>query len=939
MKINRRTFLKTGGCVLASILSGGRVTPLRASSAPRLLSGREVAGRCPLCSLGCGLIYQARGEDLWNVEGDPDCPVANGSLCARGNSLTSSVNDRPAEKKPLYRAPGSDKWQEISREEAIQLMARRIKDLRDRELGYVNDNFGDQSNRFDGLGVLAGGTLTNEEAYTFSKLFRTLGVTNMDTTVRSSHGMALQGLMDSLGFPGATHPATQVALSDVVVLVGCNPGQTAPPLARALDRVRQRRGTVIVIDPRRSETIRKDDLWLQLRPGTDNAVLGAMLSWVLTHAEVSKDDLIEYTDAAYISLSEVMGEYERHRSGKYKNWNVVDESLEEPYSIFQRMKEHYNRYDIRKVSKIAGVEVGLLRRACTLLARTTNVDFSATFIFGSGALASPSGADKVRMSVAIQALLGNLGKKGGGIVLPVGAGNAQGVCDMGLLSPYLPGYLPLPRQGDTPDGEGEVKAMDALLRSWFPGQKAGVTKKYLPVLDPDENPSVSTILQGVEDERVRALITVGSDPAGSSSDSSSVLSALENLDFLAVMDSVPSRTSKFWGLQPGRETTIKTEVLFIPIEPPAMKNGSMTDGGRRVRKVMPPDGSGNGTPGLLQFMVELGNSIRTKYRDEGGLLAEPVRDLNWPLAQLPEDVAAEINGSRVSGSEEILLPPGKNWGPTDRCPNRLYRGWFKKEGWKAASRDRSDPYSLGLFSGWGWFWPWGVADPFSWISRRRGKTGVKLRWEGQDIKPLSSIDVLPIRPHLPVKFWKQVQQGTPFPEHYEPFHSPLPDFLTGGRSNPNILLRHEVGNKWGYLSRRPEDILDHYPVIIMVHRTGNIMGTGGVTSHWDALRELGVGRIVEVGAGLAEELEVKTGDPVRIISPYDDMGVKACVHVTGRVGVFADNSKRYNMVSVTLFGEDDTGINTLTSPAFDRTNGGMEITVFMGRIEKVEKQK
>jgi anaerobic selenocysteine-containing dehydrogenase len=125
----------------------------------------------------------------------------------------------------------------------------------------------------------------------------------------------------------------------------------------------------------------------------------------------------------------------------------------------------------------------------------------------------------------------------------------------------------------------------------------------------------------------------------------------------------------------------------------------------------------------------------------------------------------------------------------------------------------------------------------------------------------------------------------------------------------------------------------------MVHRTGNIMGTGGVTSHWDALRELGVGRIVEVGAGLAEELEVKTGDPVRIISPYDEKGVKACVHVTGRVGVFANNSNRYNMVSVTLFGEDDTGINTLTAPAFDQTNGGMEIKVFMGRIEKVEKQK
>jgi formate dehydrogenase major subunit len=842
----------------------------------------------------------------------------------------------------LYRAPGSDKWQEISRDEAVELLARRVKDLRDRELGYVNLNDESFSNRFDGLGVIAGGNLTNEEAYTFPKLFRTLGVVNMDTTVRSSHAMALLGLMDSLGFPGATHSATQVALSDVVVLVGCNPGQTAPPLARALDRVRKRRGTVIVMDPRRSETARKDDLWLQLRPGTDNAVLGAMLSWMLNHAEISKDDLIEYTDAAYISLSEVMGQYERHSSGKYKNWNVVDYTLEEPYSIFQRMKEHYNRYNIRKISKIAGTDVELLRRACTLLARTTNVDFSATFVFGSGALASPSGVEKVRMALAIQALLGNLDKKGGGIVLPVGAGNAQGVCDMGLLSPYLPGYLPLPRQGGGQGGEGEAKALDALLRSWFPGRKTGEARKYLPVLDKEEIPSLSTILQGVEDERVRALITVGADPAGSASDSSGTLTALKNLDFLAVMDSVPSRTSRFWRLTPGRETSIKTEVLFIPIETPILKNGTMTDGGRRVRRVMPPEDSGSKAAVLLQFMVDLGTSIRSKYRDEGGLYPAPVRELNWPLSRIPEDVAVEINGSRPGSEGDLLLPPGRSWVTGDRCANRLYRGWMQDDGqgygWKALARDSSDPYSLGLYGQWGWSWPWGVADPFSWISRRKGKVGLKMRWEDQDIKTLSTADVLPIRPHLPVKFWKQVQQGSPFPEYHEPFHSPLPDFLTGGRSNPNIILRHETDNSWGYLSRRPGEILDRYPVIIMVHRTGNIMGTGGITSRWGVLRELGTGRIVEIGAELAGQLDLKTGDRVRIASPHDEKGVPACAHVTGRVGVFADNGSRYNVVSMTLYGEDQ-GVNSLTSPAFDSTNGGMEIKVFMGRIEKVEKPR
>ncbi|MDF1535428.1 MAG: molybdopterin-dependent oxidoreductase [bacterium] len=934
MKINRRTFLKTSGCMLASILSGGKAFPLGAAPAARVLFGREVASRCPLCSLGCGLIYRSRGQGRWHVEGDPDCPIAEGSLCARGSVLTTSINDSPAGVTPLYRPPGSNRWKEIGWEEAVKLTARRIKDLRDRELGYVNGDGGKPVNRFDGLGVLAGGSLTNEEAYTVSKLFRALGVTNMDTTVRSSHAMALLGLMDSLGFPGATHPAPQVVHSDVVVLVGCNPGLTAPPLARALNRVRQRRGTVIVIDPRRSETVKGEDLWLQLRPGTDNAVLGAMLSWILTNADISKGDLIEYTDASYISLSEVMGRYERYTTGKYQNWNIVDESLQEPYSIFQRMKENFERYDIRKVSNIAGVDVGLLRRACSLLARTTSADFSATFVFGSGALSSPSGPGKVRMALAIQALLGNLDKKGGGIVLPVGAGNAQGVCDMGLLAPYLPGYLPLPRQGDNPDGEGSGEALEALLRSWYPGQTSQRAKSYLPVLEPDEHPTISTILEGMEDERVRALITIGADPAGSVTDSSSILPALDNLDLLVVMDSTLNRTSLFWSLEPGRETSIKTEVLFIPIQAPVQKNGSMTDGGRRVRRVTPPEGSEDTSPGLLRFVVQLGNSIQTNYSHEGGVLPGPVKDLDWPLERLPEEVAAEINGSRSALSGDILLPPGKDWQSSDRCPNHLYRGWVEAGRWKASDRDRSDPYALGLYERWGWFWPWGIADPFSWIIRRKSARGVYLRWHGQETRPFASIDVLPIRPHLPVKFWKQVQQGSPFPEHYEPFHSPLSDFLTGGRSNPNMVPRHEGKDQWGYLSRRPGDILTTYPVIITLHRTANIMGTGGVTAGWDALRELGTGRIVEIGVELADGMELITGDLVRIISPHNEKGVEARVHVTRRVGVFTDNGKQYHVASVTLFGENGPGINTLTPPAFDRISGGMEMKVFMGRIEK-----
>jgi formate dehydrogenase major subunit len=935
MKLNRRTFLKTGGTILASLLTGGRVRPVRASPSTRLFLGREVPGRCPLCSLGCGVIYRSRGLDQWHVEGDPDCPVALGSLCSRGAALTGSL-DVADISKPLYRPPGGDSFQEIEWDKAVHLVARRLKDLRDRDLGLFSADGEKISNRFDSLGIITGGSLTNEEAYAISKFFRALGVLSMDTTVRASHGMAVSGLLETLGLPGGTHPVTQAAYSDVVVLVGCNPGQTAPALCRFLDEVRERRGTVIVIDPRKSETIKKDDLWLQLRPGTDNAVLGALVHWVLQHADIRKSDLIEHSDAAFIVLSEVMGAYERHTSGKYKNWTIVDDTLSEPYSIFQRMKDHFERYDLMKIAGISGVDVDLLRRACTLLSRTASPDFSATFILGSGALANPSGVDAVRMAAAVQALLGNLDKKGGGVILPAAAGNAQGVCDMGLLAPYLPGYIQLPGYQKDKKAQGDQQPLEALVRAWYPSTDTRKAMDYLPHLESDESPSLSTIIQGIGDEQVRALITVGSDPLSSLSDNSSILEILDRLDLLVVMDAVPNRISRFWKQSPGRESNIKTEVIFIPTEPPAMKNGSMTDTSRRVRSVRPVGSIDKKPPGLLEFTVSLGNSIRSKYTAEGGVLSGPVVDLNWPLTQIPEEVAAEINGWRSEADQETALPPGKSWQKGDRCGNHLYRGWLDGEMWSVDRRDPVDPDGVGLYDKWGWFWPWGIADPFSWIREPGSQRGAYLRWKAQGHAKRSPADVLPLRPQLPVKFWGLVDKGSPFPEHHEPFHSPLPDFLTGGRSNPNMQLRREGVVKWGYLSRRPEEVLPEYPVIIMLHRTGNIMGTGGITAWPDSARELGIDRVVEIGVDLAQSLGVKAGDDITLLSPYYNEGISAKAMVTHRIGSFKRDGAFYHVVSMTLFGHDDAGANALTPPAFDFNTGGMEIRVFMGRIEKAK---
>ena len=841
--------------------------------------------------------------------------------------------------EPLYRAPGNRRWIRISWADAVDILARRLKDLRDRENTILPPRKEPLTNRFDSVGVVAGGCLTNEEAYTAAKLFKSLGVGQLDTTVRSSHGAGVIGLMETLGLPGATHPVTQVAFSDVVVLAGCNPGQTAPAVSRFLDEVRRRRGVVIVLDPRRSETIRNDDIFLRVRPGTDGVILGAFIHHILEYGDVRKPDLMAYSDAALLVLGELMGEYEEHRSGKYKNQLVVDETFTEPYSIFQRMRKHFQRYDLRKAAKISGVDIDLLRRACTLIARTTDPHFSASFLLGSGALGHHMGTQVVRMAAMAQALLGNLDKKGGGIVLPAAAGNAQGTCDMGLLAPFFPGYLDL--SDDAPRGrdESEKAAVKALCRVWFPRVDPVKSVHFLPRRKKDEFPSLSTIFQGVDRGSMKGLIVAGADPLGSHPDSRSLAGALPNLNLLVVMNPYPNRTSEFWKVAHLPDEAVKTEVLFIPTELPIRKRGTMTDSGRRVRTIHPLPPQGAQGPGMLDFLLKLGNSIRSKYLAEGGALSEPILEMNWPLTQVPEDVAAEINGWRKNGpADEVPLTQTDPLKTGDRCGNRLYRGWITGEGPLADRRNSGDPYGTGLFDRWGWFWPKGIPDPFSWVRVKEGKEGVFLRWGEQGVSR-KTVDILPNGRALPVRFWSKVGVGSPFPEHYEPFSSPLHDKLTGGLPNPYLIPRTEKEKDWGFLTRTRSDILKSFPLIVSVHRTGNTEGTGGGTILNSYLRELGCRRIVEISPLLAAEMKIETRDQVLVFSPFREEGVTAMALVTGRVGVFGEDEKGNHVISLTLFGEEMPGLNSLTSPVFDSHTGGLEIKTFMGRIEKVESDK
>jgi formate dehydrogenase major subunit len=185
MTISRRNFLGiTSASALGTAISLFASSKAEAAEIPAIktLHSKESTTICPYCAVGCGLIVSARDGKVVNIEGDPDHPISEGSLCSKGMSLYQVVVNERRLTKLLYRAPHSDKWEEKSWQWALPEIAKRIKKTRDATfLAKEGDSV---VNRTEGIACLGGAALDNEECYLYSKLARGLGITYLEHQAR-----------------------------------------------------------------------------------------------------------------------------------------------------------------------------------------------------------------------------------------------------------------------------------------------------------------------------------------------------------------------------------------------------------------------------------------------------------------------------------------------------------------------------------------------------------------------------------------------------------------------------------------------------------------------------------------------------------------------------------------------------------------------------------
>lgn len=192
--MNRRQFLKVTGTSLAgssmALLGAVPATAMAEVRQFKLARMTETRNTCPYCSVSCGLLMYGLGDGSKNaassivhIEGDPDHPVNRGTLCPKGAGLIDFIHSPNRLTQPEYRAPGSNRWEPISWDDALARISRLMKD--DRDANFVaTDEQGRTVNRWLTTGMLAASASSNETGYITHKVFRSLGGLSFDNQAR-----------------------------------------------------------------------------------------------------------------------------------------------------------------------------------------------------------------------------------------------------------------------------------------------------------------------------------------------------------------------------------------------------------------------------------------------------------------------------------------------------------------------------------------------------------------------------------------------------------------------------------------------------------------------------------------------------------------------------------------------------------------------------------
>jgi formate dehydrogenase major subunit len=591
-----------------------------------------------------------------------------------------------------------------------------------------------------------------------------------------------------------------------------------------------------------------------------------------------------------------------------------DETLQHPRCVYQVIKRHFARYTPEVVSQVCGVPEDQFLRVARAMTENSGRERTTALCYAVGWTHHSVGAQYIRTAAILQALLGNIGRPGGGILALRGHASIQGSTDIPTLFNLLPGYIPMPHANAHPDleslvGDEEKQAgfwgnmrsyVVSLLKSWY-GDAATADNDFcygwLPRLTGNHG-TYQTVADMV-DGKVKGYFLVGENPAVGSANAKMQRRGLASLDWLVVRDLVMIESATFWREAPEIETgemrteDIATEVFVLPAAAHTEKDGTFTNTQRLLqwhhKAVEPPDDARSD----LWFYFHLGRRIREKLAGSTDERDAPLLNLTWdyptdgPTADPSADaVLREINGTGPDGSALSAYTELKADGST-RSGCWIYCGVYADEANQAARRKPGQEQTW-VAPEWGWAWPanrrmlynraaadrdgnpWSERKRYVWWDAKAGK------WTGEDVP-----DFIPDRdPHyVPPegatgpdaiagddpfvmqtdgKAWLFAPQGVadgPLPSHYEPPESPVANPLYRQQQNPARELYTRRDNLLHPSGAQPGS--EVFPYVFTTYRVTEHHTAGGMSRTLPYLSELQPELFVEISPALADERKLE----------------------------------------------------------------------------------
>jgi formate dehydrogenase major subunit len=682
----------------------------------------------------------------------------------------------------------------------------------------------------------------------------------------------------------------------------------------------------------------------------------------------------------------------KYQMGK-DGFAMVDPTLESPNCVFQLMKKHYSRYTPELVSKTTGTPQDAFLKICEMMAETSAPDKTMTICYALGWTEHSVGSQNIRTMALIQLLLGNMGMAGGGINALRGHANVQGITDMCLYSEVLPGYLSAPTDADvdrktylekrTPKPlrpnqmnfpQNFPKWFTSLQKAWY---GAAATDKndygydWLPKKDAAYD--VLAIFERMHQGKMNGFFCQGFNPLASVANKKKVGDALAKLKFLVVMDPLATDTSEFW--KPHGEfnevdpTKIQTEVFRLPANLFAEESGSFTSSGRVIQwHWKAADGPGE-SKGDIEIMASIFLKLKAMYAKDGGKLPEPILNLTWPYRipakPAPEELLMEISGKALGevldpkDKTKVLVKPGeqiagfaqlRDDGST-QCGNWIYGGSWSQAGNLTARRDNSDPSGLGQTLNWGFAWPANRRIIYNrascdmagkpWDPKRAVIRWTGTAWGGNDIPdmrpdaaPEEGVMPFIMTPEGVARLFAPGMAEGPFPEHYEPFETPL-DRNPFHPNNPKALSNPAARVYKGDMETfgKAKD----FPYVCTTYRL--VEHFHYWTKHAKINAVLQPEQFVEISEILAKEKGIANGDKVKVRSNRGF--IKAVAVVTKRIPTLDVDGKKVHTVGIPIHfgfkGVTKPGFitNTLTPFVGDANCQTPEFKAFLVNIEKI----